>query len=187
TSEGCIHSTSGRLARRGGARERGWRRAPEARASSPWPVLLLAVALACSAGTGSDPAALREADPARDTTASPSAPPHPPHPSSAEEAARAAAADVDDALLRHADAELDDWLTYGRTQAEDRFSPLDQIHEGNVGSLGLAWSFETGTTRGLEATPLVHDGVLYATGAWSVVYAVDAATGRLLWRHDPEV
>jgi quinohemoprotein ethanol dehydrogenase len=43
------------------------------------------------------------------------------------------------------------------------------------------------TLRGLEATPLVHDGVLYTTSAWSVVYAIDARTGAVLWRHDPAV
>jgi len=96
-------------------------------------------------------------------------------------------ASVTDASLVGADAQVDDWLSYGRTYAEARFSPLDQIREGNVAKLGLAWSFATGTTRGLEATPLVHDGVMYATGSWSVVYALDARTGRELWRFDPKV
>ncbi len=95
--------------------------------------------------------------------------------------------EIDDARLLGAAADPDGWLTHGRTQAEDRFSPLAEIDEHNVSSLGLAWVFETGTTRGLEATPLVHDGVLYATGTWSVVYALDATTGRLIWRHDPRV
>jgi PQQ-dependent dehydrogenase (methanol/ethanol family) len=95
--------------------------------------------------------------------------------------------EVDDARLRAADADRDEWLTHGRTYAETRYSPLDQIHAGNVGELGLAWTYETGSTRGLEATPLVHDGVLYATGSWSVVFALDARTGRELWRFDPRV
>ena len=94
---------------------------------------------------------------------------------------------VDDNRLRSAAGDLDNWLTHGRTYGEDRFSPLTAINEHNVHSLGLAWSFDTDTTRGLEATPLVHDGVLYTTGAWSVVYALDAKTGRELWRFDPEV
>ncbi|MDX1649636.1 MAG: PQQ-dependent dehydrogenase, methanol/ethanol family [Myxococcota bacterium] len=97
------------------------------------------------------------------------------------------AAAVTDAVLRNADAVRGDWLTHGRTYAEQRFSPLDRIHQGNVAELGLAWAFETGTKRGLEATPIVVDGVIYTTGTWSVVYAVDARTGELLWRHDPQV
>ena len=94
---------------------------------------------------------------------------------------------VTDSSLAGADAQVDDWLSYGRTYAETRFSPLDQIDEGNVGELGLAWSYATGSTRGLEATPLVHDGVMVATGSWSTVFALDARTGRELWRFDPQV
>ena len=94
---------------------------------------------------------------------------------------------VDDARLRAADSDLDNWLTHGRTYAEQRYSPLAAIHEGNVGELGLAWFFDTDTTRGLEASPLVRDGVLYTTGSWSIVFALDARTGRELWRFDPEV
>jgi quinohemoprotein ethanol dehydrogenase len=104
----------------------------------------------------------------------------------AARAERAAAA-VDDARLVAADADVDDWLSHGRTYAEQRFSPLDQIHAGNVGRLGLAWWLDTRTTRGLEATPLVADGILYTTGSWSVVFAVDVRTGRSLWTHDPQV
>jgi quinohemoprotein ethanol dehydrogenase len=95
--------------------------------------------------------------------------------------------EVTDAALANADADVDDWLTYGRTYAETRFSPLAQIHEGNVAKLGLAWTWAIGSTRGVEATPLVHDGVMYATGSWSVVFALDARSGRELWRFDPEV
>lgn len=94
---------------------------------------------------------------------------------------------VDDARLEAADTEVDGWLSHGRTYDEQRHSPLDRIDEHNVGDLGLVWAFETGTTRGLEATPLLVDGVLYTTGTWSVVYAIDARTGELLWRHDPQV
>jgi quinohemoprotein ethanol dehydrogenase len=93
----------------------------------------------------------------------------------------------DDAELRAADSAVDEWLLHGRTYAETRYSPLDQIHAGNVADLGLAWSAETGSTRGLEATPIVHEGVLYATGSWSVAFALDARTGRELWRFDPKV
>ncbi len=102
-------------------------------------------------------------------------------------AAPAPAVSVDDARLRGAGAEPDVWLTHGRTYSEQRHSPLGRIHDGNVGELGLAWAFETGTKRGLEATPIVVDGVIYTTGTWSVVYAVDARTGELRWKHDPAV
>jgi quinohemoprotein ethanol dehydrogenase len=80
-----------------------------------------------------------------------------------------------------------DWATYGLDYYEQRFSPLDQINDQNAAQLGLAWQFETATDRGLEATPLVIDGVMYATGSWSVTYAVDARTGQQLWKYDPEV
>jgi PQQ-dependent dehydrogenase (methanol/ethanol family) len=99
----------------------------------------------------------------------------------------AGSAAVDAGRIIAADAEPQNWLTHGRTYDEQRFSPLAQIHQRNIGQLGLAWSYATGTRRGLEATPLVVDGVLYATGSWSVVYALDAATGRELWTYDPRV
>ncbi len=97
------------------------------------------------------------------------------------------AGEVTDATLANADSDQDDWLTHGRTYAETRFSPLAQIHDGNVAELGLAWTYAIGSTRGVEATPIVHDGVMYATGSWSVVFALDARTGRELWRFDPKV
>jgi PQQ-dependent dehydrogenase (methanol/ethanol family) len=95
-------------------------------------------------------------------------------------------AEVDAARLVAADADAG-WLTHGRTYAEQRYSPLHAIDEASVPGLGLAWSFEMGTSRGVEATPLVVDGTLYATGPWSVVYALDAATGEERWTFDPEV
>jgi quinohemoprotein ethanol dehydrogenase len=94
---------------------------------------------------------------------------------------------VDDAALRAADGDAADWLTYGRTYSEQRFSPLNQINEQTVGKLGLAWSYDLETHRGVEATPLVKDGVMYTTSAWSIVYAFDAATGKQLWQFDPKV
>src|SRR5262245_65447610 len=94
---------------------------------------------------------------------------------------------VDDAKLRGADADVGEWLTHGRTYSEQRFSPLDQVNEKNVGRLHEVWSFETGLGRGHEATPIVHDGVLFFTGSWSVVFAVDARTGKQLWKYDPQV
>src|SRR3984893_14135076 len=94
---------------------------------------------------------------------------------------------VDDAALRAADADPANWITYGHTYSEQRFSSLKQVDEQTVSRLGLSWSFDLGTLRGLEATPLVKDGVLYTTSAWSLVYAFDARTGHLLWQYDPHV
>jgi quinohemoprotein ethanol dehydrogenase len=79
------------------------------------------------------------------------------------------------------------WASYGRTNDEQRFSSLDQISEQNVSQLGLVWSRELGTTRGLEATPLVLNGVIYTTGEWSMAYALDAKTGKVLWTFDPKI
>ena len=101
-------------------------------------------------------------------------------------AARALAS-IDDGRLRDAGQDPKNWITHGRTYSEQRFSPLNEITASNVGQLGLAWSFDTDTDRGLEATPLVSDGVLFTTGSWSVVFAIDARTGRQLWKYDPEV
>ena len=81
-----------------------------------------------------------------------------------------------------------DWPTYGLTQAETRYSPLKQIDTTNVNRLGLAWSFDTGVGGGgQEATPLVSNGVIYGITNWSIVFAVDARTGKERWRWDPEV
>ena len=96
-------------------------------------------------------------------------------------------ADVDGARIAGADREPGQWLSHGRDYGEQRYSPLDQIDVDNVSELGLAWSFDFPTTRGLEATPLFIDGVLYVSSAWSRVYAIDAVTGVLLWDYDPQV
>ncbi len=89
--------------------------------------------------------------------------------------------------LNNAPVETDNWLLHGRTYAEERFSPLTQINHNNVSMLGLAWLFDVSSVRGLEATPIVRDGILFTTGTWSVVYAINAKNGELLWRYDPEV
>lgn len=94
---------------------------------------------------------------------------------------------LDDAALKSADQDNDDWLMYGRTYDDHRFSRLNQVNEQTVGKLSLAWSQEMGTTRGLEATPLEEDGIIYTTGAWSVVDAFDAKTGKVTWTYDPKV
>lgn len=97
------------------------------------------------------------------------------------------AATVDGKRIAAAEAEPQNWLTHGRTYGEQRFSPLQQINAGNVEKLGLAWAYPTATTRGLQASPIVVDGRMYTTGTWSVVYALDARTGKELWKFDPEV
>ena len=94
---------------------------------------------------------------------------------------------IDDAALRNADARTGEWITHGRNYSETRFSPLKQIDAANVKNLGLAWTFDTETTRGLEATPIIVDGVMYTTGSWSVVFALDARSGKQLWKWDPQV
>ena len=94
---------------------------------------------------------------------------------------------LDESRLQGAAQDSANWLMYGRTYDDHRFSPLSQINELTVAKLGLAWSRELSTTRGLEATPLVEDGVLYTTGSWSVVDALDAKTGDVRWTYDPKV
>jgi quinohemoprotein ethanol dehydrogenase len=78
-------------------------------------------------------------------------------------------------------------VTTGRDYGETHYSPLRDLNTANVSRLGLEWSADMDTKRGLEATPIVVNGVMYVTGSWSVVYAFDAATGKRLWRWDPEV
>ena len=94
---------------------------------------------------------------------------------------------VNASRLTAADGDPGQWLSHGRTYGEQRFSPLDQISTETVGKLGLAWFADLDTRRGQEATPLVADGVLYVSTAWSKVKAYDAATGQALWSYDPEV
>jgi PQQ-dependent dehydrogenase (methanol/ethanol family) len=81
-----------------------------------------------------------------------------------------------------------EWLKHGGDHGETHYSPLDEIDLASIGRLGLAWEWEvTGTAGNLEASPLVHDGIIYATGTWSNVFALDAATGELIWRWDPAI
>src|SRR5262245_6905758 len=96
-------------------------------------------------------------------------------------------ASVDESRIVHADQEPGNWLSHGRTYNEQRFSPLKHISDRNVGDLGLAWYYDLDTNRGQEATPIVVDGVMYFTTAWSKVFALDAATGALRWSYDPKV
>jgi quinohemoprotein ethanol dehydrogenase len=99
---------------------------------------------------------------------------------------------VDANVLKNAgtpqDALQADWLSYGRTQGETRYSPLNQINASNVNRLGLSWTYTVGAGGGnQEATPLVWNNTIYGITNWSVVFAVDARTGKELWRWDPEV
>jgi alcohol dehydrogenase (cytochrome c)/quinohemoprotein ethanol dehydrogenase len=94
--------------------------------------------------------------------------------------------DASDRVLHAAD-EPQNWLTYNGSYAEQRFSPLDQIDTANVGRLGLAWSYDLGSKRGQESTPLVVDGTMYVSAAWGRVVALDAATGAQKWVFEPQV
>ena len=105
--------------------------------------------------------------------------------SPAAPAAQKPAAAVDAARL--ASPAPEEWLSPGRDPEGTYFSPLKDINAGNVSQLGFAWDYDLGTNRGLEATPLVIDGVMYATSNFGRVYALDAATGKELWKYDPQI
>lgn len=94
---------------------------------------------------------------------------------------------VTDDRWRRADQEPQSWLGVGRTYEEQRFSPLTQISADNVANLGLAWVYDMGSKQGGSATPVVVDGVMYITGPWGKVYALDALTGKQLWTYNPRV
>src|SRR5207247_8185204 len=90
--------------------------------------------------------------------------------------------------LKNAGKTGEEWLTYGLNYQETRFRPIKQIDTTKVSRLGLAWSYEIGTGGGnQEGTPLVANGVLYGITNWSIVYALDARTGKELCRYDPKV
>jgi quinohemoprotein ethanol dehydrogenase len=94
---------------------------------------------------------------------------------------------IDAARLANADRDGSNWLSYGRTYTEQRYSPLARINDSNAKQLGLAWYADLDTDRGQEGTPLVIDGVLYTSTAWSMLKAYEGKTGKLLWSYDPEV
>ena len=96
-------------------------------------------------------------------------------------------APVNAARLDNAERDSGNWLSYGRTYSEQRYSPLAKISDSNAKQLGLAWYADLDTDRGQESTPLVIDGVLYVSTAWSMVKAYDAKTGKPLWSYDPQV
>ncbi|WP_434606131.1 PQQ-dependent dehydrogenase, methanol/ethanol family [Pseudomonas sp. D2-30] len=95
-------------------------------------------------------------------------------------------ANVDGKRIIAADQDPGNWMSTGRTYDEQRYSPLNKISDQNVDQLGLAWSYKLDLDRGVEATPIVVDGVMYTTGPFSVVYALDARDGRLIWKYDPK-
>jgi quinohemoprotein ethanol dehydrogenase len=95
---------------------------------------------------------------------------------------------VDENALKSAGKAGEEWLTYGLTQGETRYSPLNQINTSNVSRLTPGWTYDLGLGGGpQEATPLVANGMLYGITNWSIVFAVDARTGKERWRWDPEV
>ncbi len=99
----------------------------------------------------------------------------------------AGATPVDQAAIVASENDGSQWLSHGRTYAEQRFSPLKQITEQNADQLGLAWHLDLDNHRGLEATPLFSDGVLYASLSWSRAIAIDVKTGKQLWAFDPQI
>jgi quinohemoprotein ethanol dehydrogenase len=94
---------------------------------------------------------------------------------------------IDDKRIINAESEPGNWIAHGRTYEEQRFSPLLKINKDSVSDLGLAWYKDMGTNRALEATPIVVDGIMFFTSTWSRVYAVEAKTGKTIWKFDPEV
>jgi len=92
---------------------------------------------------------------------------------------------VDGAAIAN-EQDTGNWLSYGRTYSEQRYSPLDQINENTVAGLKADWALELPTDRTLLATPIVVDGVMYISGSYSVVRAVDAQSGKVLWTYDPK-
>ncbi|MDP3166580.1 MAG: PQQ-dependent dehydrogenase, methanol/ethanol family [Hydrogenophaga sp.] len=94
---------------------------------------------------------------------------------------------VDGAFIRANEARTNDWPSYGLDYAETRFSRLNQISTANVKDLGLVWSYNLESTRGVEATPLVVDGIMYVSASWSIVHAIDVRSGKKIWTFDPQV
>jgi len=94
---------------------------------------------------------------------------------------------IDSNAIRANAKATNDWPSYGLDYAETRFSKLQQVSTANVKDLGLVWSYSLESKRGVEATPLVVDGIMYVTASWSIVHAIDARTGKRLWTYDPEV
>ncbi len=94
---------------------------------------------------------------------------------------------IDDAALENAESNSQNWLTYGLNYSENRYSLLDKVNTENVSELKLAWMYDLESIRGVEASPIVVDGIMYATGPWSIVHAIDVRTGKKIWTYDPQV
>jgi quinohemoprotein ethanol dehydrogenase len=94
---------------------------------------------------------------------------------------------ISSAAATEPDSQSGNWSELGRDSEQDYFSPLQSIDAASVGRLGFAWAYDLGTRRGQEATPIVIDGVMYASGYVGLTYALDAATGKEIWRFDPHV
>jgi quinohemoprotein ethanol dehydrogenase len=97
------------------------------------------------------------------------------------------AAKVDGSYIRNNELSSKEWPTIGLDYAETRHSKLTQINDANVKELGLAWCYNLESTRGIEATPVVVEGVMYVTASWSIVHAIDVRTGKRVWVYDPKV
>ncbi len=108
-------------------------------------------------------------------------------PKGSEAHIRAVTGKIDGARIRANASTTKDWPSYGLDYAETRFSKLHQVNDATVGNLGLRWTYNLESTRGVEATPLVVDGIMYVTASWSIVHAIDARTGKRLWTFDPQV
>jgi quinohemoprotein ethanol dehydrogenase len=102
-----------------------------------------------------------------------------------DQANPAARGRIDAKRLLAADKHPGEWLTSGRDFGKGHYSPLTQINKQNVDRLGFAWDYDTHTNRGLEATPIVVDGVMYTSGSTGKAYAIDAKTGKGIWSFDP--
>lgn len=94
---------------------------------------------------------------------------------------------INDQALVNAENDSKNWLSYGLNYSENRFSQLEEISEENVDKLGLVWSYDLNSIRGVEATPVVVDGIMYVTAPWSIVHAIDTRTGEQIWTYDPKV
>src|SRR5215213_5635638 len=140
------------------------------RKASPWPTRVAFIAVATGFGLVSMNQAIAQ-------NASKGSPDH----------IKAVTSAVDSAWIKANSATSKDWPTTGLDYAETRFSKLNQINTDNVKNLGLVWSYPLESSRGVEATPLVVDGIMYVTASWSVVHAIDARSGKRIWSFDPGI
>lgn len=108
-------------------------------------------------------------------------------PKGSPEHVKAVTSAVDGKFIRANAATSADWPTVGLDYGETRYSKLDQINADNVKRLGLVWSYNLESSRGVEATPIVVDGIMYVSASWSVVHAIDVRSGKKLWSYDPGV